>query len=163
PVTVPQPYRELWCRRTCRQLVAGLSLVVNTGGWGTRGQKRVGRRKQCARRTWIGTALRAVARVGARSSSHGRTSGTSARSISSVRRAVRVSGTATGASPRRTLTKEAPMSGRVVPFEIPYDDGDRARSFYERAFGWQLMVIPDMGYTLVMSGPSGDQGPTEPG
>jgi len=55
------------------------------------------------------------------------------------------------------------MSGRVVHFEIPYDDGDRARTFYERAFGWQLMTIPDMGYTLVMSGPSGDQGPTEPG
>jgi uncharacterized protein len=55
------------------------------------------------------------------------------------------------------------MSGRVVHFEIPYDDGDRAREFYERAFGWQVMHIPDMGYTLVMSGPSGDQGPTEPG
>jgi uncharacterized protein len=55
------------------------------------------------------------------------------------------------------------MSGRVVHFEIPYDDGDRARSFYEQAFGWQLMTMPDMGYTLVMSGPSGDQGPTEPG
>lgn len=34
---------------------------------------------------------------------------------------------------------------------------------YERAFGWQLMPIPEMGYTMVMSGPSGDQGPTEPG
>src|SRR5829696_7259084 len=55
------------------------------------------------------------------------------------------------------------MSGRVVHFEVPYDDGDRARSFYEKAFGWQLMTVPDMGYTLVMSGPSGDQGPTEAG
>lgn len=55
------------------------------------------------------------------------------------------------------------MSGRVVHFEIPYDDGDRARTFYESAFGWQLMSMPDMGYTLVMSGPSGDQGPTEAG
>jgi predicted enzyme related to lactoylglutathione lyase len=55
------------------------------------------------------------------------------------------------------------MPGRVVHFEIPYDDGDRARSFYGEAFGWQLMTMPDMGYTLVMSGPSGDQGPTEPG
>jgi predicted enzyme related to lactoylglutathione lyase len=25
------------------------------------------------------------------------------------------------------------------------------------------MPLPDMGYTLVMSGPSGDQGPSEPG
>jgi predicted enzyme related to lactoylglutathione lyase len=55
------------------------------------------------------------------------------------------------------------MSGRVVHFEIPYDDGDRARSFYDKAFGWQLMSMPDMGYTLVMSGPSGDEGPTEAG
>ncbi len=55
------------------------------------------------------------------------------------------------------------MSGRVVHFEIPYDDGDRARGFYEKAFGWNLMSLPDMGYTMVMSGPSGDQGPTEAG
>jgi predicted enzyme related to lactoylglutathione lyase len=55
------------------------------------------------------------------------------------------------------------MAGRVVHFEIPYDNGDRARGFYEKAFGWQLTTVPDMGYTLVMSGPSGDQGPTEPG
>ncbi len=40
------------------------------------------------------------------------------------------------------------MSGRVVHFEIPYDDGDRARAFYEAAFGWQLMTVPGMGYTL---------------
>ncbi len=55
------------------------------------------------------------------------------------------------------------MSGRVVHFEIPFDDGDRARSFYSSAFGWQMMPIPEMGYTIVMSGPSGDAGPTEPG
>lgn len=48
-------------------------------------------------------------------------------------------------------------------FEIPYDDGDRARTFYDSAFGWQLMSLPEMGYTLITSGPSGDQGPTEPG
>jgi predicted enzyme related to lactoylglutathione lyase len=56
------------------------------------------------------------------------------------------------------------MSGKVVHFEIPYDDGDRARSFYQQIFDWQLVTMPEMGgYTLVMSGPSGDQGPTEPG
>jgi predicted enzyme related to lactoylglutathione lyase len=53
--------------------------------------------------------------------------------------------------------------GRVVHFEIPFDDGDRARSFYKEAFDWQLQEMPDMGYTIVVSGPSGDQGPTEPG
>ena len=55
------------------------------------------------------------------------------------------------------------MSGRVVHFEIPYDDGDRARAFYEKAFGWQMMSPPGMEYTIIMSGPSGDEGPTEAG
>jgi predicted enzyme related to lactoylglutathione lyase len=55
------------------------------------------------------------------------------------------------------------MNGRVVHFEIPYDDGDRARGFYREAFGWQLQSMPGMGYTLVSSGPSDDTGPTEPG
>ena len=30
------------------------------------------------------------------------------------------------------------MSGRVVHFEIPFDDGDRARGFYKELFGWQV-------------------------
>ncbi len=55
------------------------------------------------------------------------------------------------------------MSGRVVHFEVPFDDGDRARSFYKDVFGWQVMEMPEMSYTLAMSGPSGDRGPTEPG
>ena len=55
------------------------------------------------------------------------------------------------------------MSGRVVHFEVPFDDGDRARSFYKEAFGWQIMEMPEMGYTIVMTGPSDDSGPTEPG
>ena len=55
------------------------------------------------------------------------------------------------------------MSGRVVHFEIPFDDGDRARGFYKELFGWQVQEMPEMSYTMVMSGPSGDQGPTEAG
>ena len=55
------------------------------------------------------------------------------------------------------------MSGKVVHFEIPYDDGERARRFYKEAFDWQLQEMPGMEYTLVVSGPSGDRGPTEPG
>jgi predicted enzyme related to lactoylglutathione lyase len=55
------------------------------------------------------------------------------------------------------------MSGRVVHFEIPFDDGDRARSFYAELFGWQVMQMPDMGYTMVTSGPSDDTGPSESG
>jgi predicted enzyme related to lactoylglutathione lyase len=55
------------------------------------------------------------------------------------------------------------MTGRVVHFEVPFDDGDRARSFYKTAFGWDIMPMPEMNYTIVSTGPSGDQGPTEPG
>jgi predicted enzyme related to lactoylglutathione lyase len=56
------------------------------------------------------------------------------------------------------------MSGKVVHFEIPFDDGDRARTFYGEVFGWQLVPLPEMGYTLVSTGPSDPEtGPTEPG
>jgi uncharacterized protein len=56
------------------------------------------------------------------------------------------------------------MSGRVVHFEIPFDDGDRAREFYQKAFGWDITHLPDMDYTMVSTGPtSQEQGPTEPG
>ncbi len=55
------------------------------------------------------------------------------------------------------------MSGRVSHFELPFDDGDRARNFYTELFGWQMQVMPDMGYTLVTSGPSTEEGPSEPG
>ena len=55
------------------------------------------------------------------------------------------------------------MSGRVVHFEIPFDDGERARAFYQQAFGWTLMELPGMSYTVVSTGPSGEEGPTEPG
>jgi predicted enzyme related to lactoylglutathione lyase len=62
-----------------------------------------------------------------------------------------------------SLAYAGAMSGRVVHFEIPFDDGDRARGFYREAFGWELMELPDMAYTLVNTGPSGEQGPSESG
>ncbi|WP_028281538.1 VOC family protein [Arthrobacter sp. H5] len=56
------------------------------------------------------------------------------------------------------------MSGRVVHFEIPFDDGERARTFYREAFGWNIQQMPEMDYTTVSSGPTSEQGmPTEPG
>ncbi|CUR55773.1 putative glyoxalase family protein [metagenome] len=56
------------------------------------------------------------------------------------------------------------MSGKVVHFEIPFDDGDRARAFYGNAFGWQMMPMPEMGYTIVMTGPTDpEKGPSESG
>lgn len=56
------------------------------------------------------------------------------------------------------------MSARVVHFEVPFDDADRARGFYREVFDWQIQSMPEMGYNIVSTGPVGDQGmPTEPG
>jgi uncharacterized protein len=56
------------------------------------------------------------------------------------------------------------MSGRVVHFEIPFDDADRARGFYEQVFGWQIQPIPELEYTSVSTGPVSEEGiSTEPG
>ncbi|WP_037312635.1 VOC family protein [Amycolatopsis orientalis] len=56
------------------------------------------------------------------------------------------------------------MTGRVVHFEIPFEDGERARGFYREVFGWKADAMPGMDYTMVSSGPTGDAGlPSEPG
>ena len=55
------------------------------------------------------------------------------------------------------------MSGRVVHFEVPFDDAERARAFYAEAFDWKLMPMPEMSYTLVTTGPSDQGPPSEPG
>lgn len=56
------------------------------------------------------------------------------------------------------------MTGRIVHFEVPYDDGERARAFYREAFGWKLTEMPEMGYTMVSTGPMNEQQmPAEPG
>ena len=38
---------------------------------------------------------------------------------------------------------------KVVHFEIPADDMARAKKFYQDIFGWELMDIPGMEYTIV--------------
>lgn len=56
------------------------------------------------------------------------------------------------------------MSARVVHFEVPFDDADRARSFYRDVFDWQIQSMPEMDYNIVSTGPATDQGmPSEPG
>ncbi|MBA3604842.1 MAG: VOC family protein [Actinomycetota bacterium] len=56
------------------------------------------------------------------------------------------------------------MTGRVVHFEIPFDDNERGIGFYREVFGWQIMPMPEMDYTIVSTGPTSDQGiPSEPG
>jgi predicted enzyme related to lactoylglutathione lyase len=55
---------------------------------------------------------------------------------------------------------------KVVHFEIPVDDLDRAKSFYGSVFGWQLNTMPEMeDYTIAMTTPVDQQtqSPTEPG
>jgi len=38
---------------------------------------------------------------------------------------------------------------KVVHFEIPADDLDRAKKFYKNLFGWQITDVPEMQYTIV--------------
>jgi hypothetical protein len=56
---------------------------------------------------------------------------------------------------------------KVVHFEIPADDLDRAKGFYGSVFGWQLQSMPMDGgeYTIVMTTPVNPetQMPLEPG
>ena len=49
---------------------------------------------------------------------------------------------------------------RVVHFEIPADDLERAKKFYGENFGWKLHQLgPEMGsYVLVQTGPTDDTG-----
>ncbi|KAA1425240.1 VOC family protein [Mumia zhuanghuii] len=56
------------------------------------------------------------------------------------------------------------MANSIVHFEIPFADGDRARSFYRDAFDWEVAEMPDLDYTMVVTGPVGDdQMPSSPG
>jgi uncharacterized protein len=53
---------------------------------------------------------------------------------------------------------------KVVHFEIPFDNKQRAMKFYTDAFGWNLMEFPEMNY--VMAGTTDvdeKQMPKEPG
>ncbi len=53
----------------------------------------------------------------------------------------------------------------VVHFEMPYDDGKRAATFYEKAFGWQTRMLgEEMGnYVLATTTETRETGPTRPG
>jgi predicted enzyme related to lactoylglutathione lyase len=53
--------------------------------------------------------------------------------------------------------QEADMD-KVVHFEVPFDDGERATTFYREAFGWQLNSMPQMQYTMVTTTPTDENG-----
>ncbi len=56
------------------------------------------------------------------------------------------------------------MPGKVVHFEIPADNVERAKTFYLKAFGWQISQYPGMDYHMVGTAPSDKNGmPTEVG
>jgi predicted enzyme related to lactoylglutathione lyase len=53
---------------------------------------------------------------------------------------------------------------KVVHFEIPFDNKERAIKFYTDAFDWQLTDLPEMSYVMAQSAPVDEtQRPTEPG
>lgn len=56
------------------------------------------------------------------------------------------------------------MTGRVIHFEIPFDDKERAKRFYADVFGWEQEEMPELDYVGVSTGPSGADGlASEPG
>ena len=56
------------------------------------------------------------------------------------------------------------MAG-VVHFEIPAENKERANTFYESAFGWNLVPMQGMDYTSAITTPSDEQTgmPSTPG
>lgn len=54
---------------------------------------------------------------------------------------------------------------KVVHFEIPVDDAERARAFYAAAFEWGIQPMEGFDYTVTMTTPvdATTQTPTEPG
>jgi predicted enzyme related to lactoylglutathione lyase len=47
---------------------------------------------------------------------------------------------------------------KVIHFELPFDDGERATTFYQEAFGWGINSMPQMQYSLVTTTPTDDTG-----
>lgn len=53
---------------------------------------------------------------------------------------------------------------KVVHFELPFDNADRAKKFYKEAFGWQMQDLPEMKYILISTVQTDEkQMPKEPG
>lgn len=53
---------------------------------------------------------------------------------------------------------------KVIHFELPFDDKERAKKFYNESFGWEFDEIPEIGYTGVRTTPTDENSnPLEPG
>ena len=59
---------------------------------------------------------------------------------------------------RFTTEEEEQMAGRLVHFEIPAGDADRAQQFYEQLFGWTFESYPGGEVDYRMTQASGDPG-----
>ena len=55
------------------------------------------------------------------------------------------------------------MDKTIVHFEIPAEDVEKLKSFYEKLFGWKFIhsPIPGMDYWLIHTVPTDDQGMLE--
>ncbi len=47
---------------------------------------------------------------------------------------------------------------KVVHFEIPTEDMARAKGFYEKTFGWKVDKVPNMDYTMAITGKVDENG-----
>jgi predicted enzyme related to lactoylglutathione lyase len=53
---------------------------------------------------------------------------------------------------------------KIVHFEIPFDDKQRAMKFYSEVLGWKLTDMTEMSYVMAETGPTDEQQqPKEPG
>jgi uncharacterized protein len=53
---------------------------------------------------------------------------------------------------------------KVIHFEVPFDDAERAKRFYKTMFDWDLQDMPEMNYIIARSGPTDETYmPKEPG
>lgn len=50
---------------------------------------------------------------------------------------------------------------KVVHFEIPADNVERAQKFYHEVFEWTINSMPNMGYTILSTGPTDEKGMTK--
>src|SRR5262245_14260165 len=55
-----------------------------------------------------------------------------------------------GARYEEIARRESPMA-KVVHFEIPFDNKERAMKFYAESFDWKLDDMPQMNYVMAQS------------
>ena len=54
------------------------------------------------------------------------------------------------------------MMNKVVWFEVPFDEAERAQKFYQDVFGWQINQFPEMDYYAAITTDDTDPQTMEP-